>query len=73
VTLILVRALSSLLVCVVLLQLWSCMCFYSLLTPDLIVINCVRHERLQFMEIPHNWDIDIRKTNVVLKFDIWIT
>jgi hypothetical protein len=27
---------------------------YSLLTPDLIVIICVRRERLQFVEIPHN-------------------
>jgi hypothetical protein len=43
------------------------------LTPDLIVINCVRHDRLQFLEIPHNWDIDIRKTTMVLKFDLWIT
>jgi hypothetical protein len=26
----------------------------SLLTSDLIVIICVRRERLQFVEIPHN-------------------
>jgi hypothetical protein len=26
----------------------------SLLTPDLIVIICVRREKLQFMEISHN-------------------
>jgi hypothetical protein len=43
------------------------------ITPDLIVINYVRRERLQFVEIPHNWDIDIRKTIVALKFDLWIT
>jgi hypothetical protein len=44
-----------------------------LLTPELIVINCVRRERLQFVEIPHNWDMDIRKITVILKFDLWIT
>jgi hypothetical protein len=45
----------------------------SILTPDLILINCVRRERLHFVEIPHNCDIDIRKTTVVLKFDLRIT
>jgi hypothetical protein len=38
-----------------------------------ILINYVRHERLQFVEIPHNWDIAIRKRMVVLKFDLSIT
>jgi hypothetical protein len=45
---------------------WYC-CNYALvcvstplLTTDLIVINSVRHERLQFVKIPHNWDIDRR-------------
>jgi hypothetical protein len=39
--------------CVVLL------CAYSIpsLTLVLIVITCVRLERLQIVEIPHNWDI----------------
>jgi hypothetical protein len=39
--------------CVVLL------CVYSTpsLTPVLIVITCVRRERLQLVEIPHNRDI----------------
>jgi hypothetical protein len=72
-SIVLICVLSSLLVCVVLLQLCSCVCFDSLLTLDLIVINCVRHERLQFVEISHNWDIDIRKTTMTLKFDLWIT
>jgi hypothetical protein len=55
--------------CVVLL------CAYSIpsLALVLIVINCIRRERLQFVEIPQNWDIDIRKTTVTLKFDLWIT
>jgi hypothetical protein len=73
---VLIRALSSLLMCVVLLQLWSCVVVCvstSHLTLNLIVINCVRRERLQFVEVPHSWDIDIRKTNVSLKFDLWIT
>jgi hypothetical protein len=69
-SIVLIHTLSSLLVCVVLLQLCSCVRFYSLLTLDLAVINCVRCKRLQFVEIPHNWDIDIRKTNMVLKFDL---
>jgi hypothetical protein len=60
---ILIRALSSLLVCVLLLHcalvcvlLLHCalVCFSTpLLTPDLIVIICVRLEGLQSMEIPH--------------------
>jgi hypothetical protein len=51
------------------------LCAYSIpsLTLDLIVIICVRHERFQFVEIPHNWDIYIRKTIMALKFDLWIT
>jgi hypothetical protein len=51
------------------------LCAHSIpsLTLVLIVINCVRHEILQFMEITHNWDIDIRKTTMAPKFDLWIT
>jgi hypothetical protein len=50
---ILIRALSSLLVCVLLLH-CALVCFSTpLLTPDLIVIICVRLEGLQSMEIPH--------------------
>jgi hypothetical protein len=39
----------------------------------LIEITCVRRERLQRVEIPHKWDLIIRKTYVALKFDLWIT
>ena len=66
----------SLCLCVVLLQLCSCVVVCvstSHLTPNLIMINCVRRERLQFVEIPHSWDIDITKTTMTLKFDLWIT
>jgi hypothetical protein len=43
-----------LLVCVLLLR-CALMCVSTaLLTPNLIVIICVRRERLQFVEIPHN-------------------
>jgi hypothetical protein len=38
----------------VVVALCSCVPLYYLLTLDLIVIICVRCERLQFVEIPHN-------------------
>jgi hypothetical protein len=45
----------SLFTCVrVVAVLCSCMRFYSHAYYVLIVINCVRRERLQFVEIPHN-------------------
>jgi hypothetical protein len=48
------------------------LCAYSIpsLSLVLIVTNYVRRERLQFVEIPHSWDIDIRKATVTLKFDL---
>jgi hypothetical protein len=36
-------------------------CFYSHPYSILIANNCVRRERLQFVEIPHNEIVDIRK------------
>jgi hypothetical protein len=51
------------LLCVFLLPPYSC---------ALIEIIRVRHERLQLVEIPQK-EFDIRKNNVVLKFDLWIT
>jgi hypothetical protein len=69
-----VLVLSSLLVCVLLLQLCSCARVVTpSLTSVLIVIICVRSERLQLVENPHKRDQDIRKTYVALKFDLWIT
>jgi hypothetical protein len=42
------------LVCVLLLR-CALVCVYtSILTLILFVINCIRHESLQFVEIPHN-------------------
>jgi hypothetical protein len=42
---------------VLLLRLNSFVCLYSLLTLVLIKIICVRHERLQLVEIPHKRDL----------------
>jgi hypothetical protein len=51
--------------CVVLL------CAYSILSLILVLtMICVIRKRLQFVEIPHNWNIDIRKTTVTLMFDL---
>jgi hypothetical protein len=59
----------SLFVCVrVVAVLCSCVRFYSHTYSGLIIIICVRHERLQFVEIPQRG-----KTIVALKFDLWIT
>jgi Na+/alanine symporter len=37
------------------------LCVFLLPYSVLIVNNCVRHERLQFVEIPHNRILYIRK------------
>jgi hypothetical protein len=53
-SIILICAPSLLLLCVLLLQCALLCVFTPLLTSVLIVIICVRRERLQFVEIPHN-------------------
>jgi hypothetical protein len=68
-----VLALSCLLVCVLLLRLFSCVRVLTPSTLVLIAIICVRHERFQLVEIPHKWDQDIRKTYVALNFYLCIT
>jgi hypothetical protein len=68
---VLIHAFFSLLGCVVLLQLCSCVRFYPSPYSRFDCVNCLRRKKLQFVEIPHNWDIDIRKTTVTLKFDRW--
>jgi hypothetical protein len=51
------------------------LCVYS--TPSttsiLIVFSCVRRDRFQLVEIPHNRDIVRYKEESVLRFDLWIT
>ena len=66
-----VRSLFSL-VCVLLLRCALVCVSTPILTPILFVVNCVRRERLICGDSSQR-DIDIRKTIVVLKFDLWIT
>jgi hypothetical protein len=53
-SIVLICVLSSLLVCVLLLHCALVCVSTPLLTPDLIVIICVRRERLQFVKILDN-------------------
>jgi hypothetical protein len=72
--LVFIRALFSSLVYVILLHLCSCVCWYSLAySCSWLWSYYVRCERLQLVEIPHKWEDTIRKTIVVLKFDLWVT
>jgi hypothetical protein len=59
-----VLALFSLLVCVMLLQLYSCVCVlssYSLPYSGFYCDICVRRERLQLVKISHKRDLDISR------------
>jgi hypothetical protein len=53
---VLVLALFSLLVCMLLLRLCSCVRVLAPFTLVLILITCLRRERLQFVNIPHKRD-----------------
>jgi hypothetical protein len=59
--------------CVVLLHLCSYVCCYSLsYSCSWLWSYSIRCERLQLVEVPHKQGYSIRKTTVVLKFDLCI-
>jgi hypothetical protein len=51
----------------------SCVCFYSPYYWVHLRSNCVRHERLQIVEIPHNGINLDKKENHGIQVDLWIT
>jgi hypothetical protein len=72
--LVFIHALFSSVMRMLLLHLCSCVCWFSLpYSCSWLWSYCVRCERLHLVEIPHKYEHTMRKTTMVLKFDLWIT